>query len=616
MNNRILPLAAMLAVPMAIQAEESLSPVVVTATRTAQTVDETLASVTVITREEIEQLQPAQLTDLLRNRAGITVSDNGPFGKASSVYMRGTNSDHTLLLIDGVRMGSATFGGASWQFLPPSEIERIEIVRGPRASVYGADAIGGVIQVFTRQGSEEPARLNAHARIGEFNTREFGAGVQGGTKQTSYSLSASHQETDGINIEDDSGDDGRDGYRNDSLSWSITHRLENATELFTSGLYSKGETDFDDNEYEGWAYLGPYDSAHYDFEHAAARAGLRGSLTDSWFSEFSLAHSRDESDVYYESVFDSRFDTDRVMVDWRNDVALGTSTLLTLGLDWYEDRVSSTTDFDETNRYNRGIYQILQTDLGRHSLQGSLRYDDNEAYGSQTTGQAAWGYALTNVLRSRISYGTAFKAPSFNDLYWPGAGNPELEPEESETVEAGLRYAQGSFHWEASLFQTEVEDLIAWACSLNCDDGDWSTDIWLPQNVHQARIQGLELETGIRHNGWDAKASLSLIDAEDRNTGKELARRPRQTLRLDLDHRIQKFSVGGSVIARGRSYDDPENSVRLAGYSLLNLRTAWHASPDWTVRLSLDNALDKEYETASGYNQPGRAAFLSVRYQQ
>ncbi|MDT8451640.1 MAG: TonB-dependent receptor [Gammaproteobacteria bacterium] len=603
MKKYCLPAAAWLLLGTQSAFATELGPIIVTVTRTAQTADETLAAVTVITRKEIEHLQPAQLTDLLRNRAGITVSDNGPFGKTSSVYMRGTNSDHTLLLIDGVRMGSATSGGASWQFLPPSEIERIEIVRGPRASVYGADAIGGVIQVFTRQGMEEPARINAHARIGEFNTREFGAGIQGGTAQTSYSLSASHQETDGINIQDDSGDDERDGYRNTTLSWNITHRLENTAELFTSGLYSEGETDFDADQ---WG-VGPYNSAHYDFVHAAARAGLRGSLTDSWFSEFSLAQSLDQSDVFHESVFDSRYDTERTTVDWRNDLTLGTTTLLTLGLDWYEDRVTSTAAYDEISRYNRGIYQILQTDLGRHSLQGSLRYDDNEAYGSQTTGQAAWGYALTNALRSRISYGTAFKAPTFNDLYWPDRGNPELEPEESETVEAGLRYAQGSLHWDASLFQTDIRNLIAWR-----DTGD---GVWLPINVNQARILGLELETGIRHNGWDAKASLSLIDAEDRDTGKELARRPRQTLRLDADRDFGRYRLGATLLAAGKRYDDLANTRELVGYATFDVRAEYALARNWRVQASIENLLDKNYETASSYNQPGRSLYLTLHYQ-
>jgi len=587
----------------------ALSPIIVTASRTAETADESLASVTVIDREQIEQQQPARFTDLLTGRTGINVSDNGPFGKASSLYMRGTNPDHTLLLIDGVRIGSATTGGASWQFLPPSEIDRIEIVRGPRASIYGADAIGGVVQVFTRSGAEGPPRFDAQGRVGEFGTREFSAGIQGGSARTDYSLSASHQESDGIDVRENAGDEDADGYRNTSLSTQFAHRLDSGAELFASWLRSSGRTEFD-------MTAGGED--YTDFLQQAARAGVRGDVAPALTSELSFSYSTDENeDTYNPSWFgDSKavFDTKRSGIEWRNDLTLGPATLLTVGLDWYEDRITSTTEYEENRRDNIAVYQILQSDMGRHSLQGSLRHDDNEAYGGETTGQVAWGYAVNNHLRSRLSYGTAFKAPTFNDLYWPYGGNPDLEPERSESVEGGLRYQQGALHWEASLYQTEVDDLIAWACSINCEDGDWSTDIWLPQNVAQARIRGLELETGLRHNDWSALLSLSLLDTENRESGNELVQRPAETLRLDLDRRVQRFRIGGSIIARSHSYNDDANTERLAGYALLNLRASWRMASDWSLRLTLDNALDKHYETAGGYNQPGRAAYASLHY--
>jgi vitamin B12 transporter len=227
---------------------ERLDPIVVTATRAPQTVDETLSSVTVIERDEIEKLQPQQFTDLLRGRAGLGVADNGPFGKASSVFLRGTNSNHSLLLVDGVRMGSATTGAAAWQYLPPSEIERVEIVRGPRSSIYGSDAIGGVIQIFTREGREGPPRVNAFVGGGSFDTREAGAGVAGGTAATRYSLSASYLDTDGIDVLTGVGDDEPDGYDNTSVSGKIRHQIGDGLEVFASLLHSEGSTEFDSDE--------------------------------------------------------------------------------------------------------------------------------------------------------------------------------------------------------------------------------------------------------------------------------------------------------------------------------------------------------------------------------
>lgn len=615
-------LAAMISggIILSLQAEESLKPIIVTATRTAQTVDASLASVTVITRDEIERLQPAQFIDLLQNRAGISITSNGYAGKSSSINMRGTNSDHTLLLIDGVRMGSATLGNASWQFLPLAEIERIEIVRGPRASIYGADAIGGVIQVFTRQGHKGSPKVNAHTRIGSFNTRELGAGVQGGTERTRYSLSVSHQQTDGINIQEGIGDDDPDGYDNTSLSANLAHDLGSNTELFASLLSSQGRTETDVTD------GGP---DHTDFTHQAMRAGIRGSFTQNWFTELSFGHALDKNRNVYDPPYlgddKTYFNTSRSLADWRNDINLGTATLLTLGLDWQQDVITSSNEIEKNRRYNQAIYQIIQTGQDRHNLQGSLRHDDNQAFGGHTTGQLAWGYDISPQLSGRLSYATAFKAPTFNDLYWPDEGwvkgNPDITPEKSETTEAGLSYHHGQLSWEASIYQTDISDLIAWGCAQNCDDGQWWTDIWQPQNIHKVRIHGMELEAKLNQRDWSSTLSVSLLDTEDRKTGNELARRPYESYRLDLDRQLGQFTLGGSALVRGRSYNNVANTDRISGHTLFNLRASWRPAAQWLVRANIDNLLDKQYITSRysstiDYNQPGRAYYLSVHYQQ
>ncbi|MFO7858361.1 MAG: TonB-dependent receptor [Ectothiorhodospiraceae bacterium] len=589
---------------------QTLETVQVTASRIAQTVDETLASVTIIDREEIERLQPQQFTDLLEGRAGIETSQNSAFGKTTSVYTRGTSSDHTLLLIDGVRMGSATTGGASWQFLPPEEIERVEIVRGPRTSIYGSDAIGGVVQVFTREGRKGPPKVNAFVGGGSFNTWETGVGVAGGTESTSYSFSVGHFKTDGIDVQDGVGDDDRDGYDNTSLATKVSHRLDNGVELFGNLLYSEGESEFDSTEGDDYT----------DFVHAALRAGFRIPVNDRWTTEVSVAHSRDENDRYVDGGFSSRYDTSRDSIDWLNEIALSDQLLLTAGIDAREDRIDvedtflqsvGTDQFEETSRYNVGGFALLQAEVGRHLLEGSLRYDDNEQFGDKTTGQLAWGMQATDAWRVRASYGTAFKAPTFNDLYYPDTeffpgfrfrGNPDLQPEESETFEAGVRYSVGVGYVDASIFETRVDNLIA-----GFDP---------PENVDEARIRGLELEGGYERGQWLLRASVTVLDAEDRERDTELQRRSPVTARFDLDRQVSRFSVGGSVIAKSRSYDDRDNDVRLSGYGLLNLRASYQIHPEWQLQASVQNVFDKDYETALGYNQPGRAAFVKLRYQQ
>ncbi|WP_018140006.1 TonB-dependent receptor domain-containing protein [Thioalkalivibrio sp. ALJ7] len=576
---------------------QTLDTVQVTATRVTQTVDQTLSSVTVIDREEIERLQPKQFTDLLEGRAGIETSQNSAFGKNTSVFTRGTSSDHTLLLIDGVRMGSATSGGASWQFLPPEEIERVEVVRGPRTSIYGSDAIGGVVQVFTREGRKGPPKVNAFVGGGSFNTWEAGVGVAGGTENTNYSFSVSHFETDGINVQDDVGEDDRDGYDNTSLATKVSHRLDNGIEFFGSLLYSEGTTEFD----SGSAFSP--DSS--DFVHAALRGGLRIPVTQRWDTEFAVGHSRDESENFLDGEFFSQFDTRRDMVDWRNDIEIGDRVYLIAGVDAHEDRVESDTAYDEDSRYNVGAYTVMQLDLGRYDLEGSLRHDDNEQFGSKTTGQLALGMQASEAIRLRTSYGTAFKAPTFNDLYFPGFGNLELEPEDSRTLEVGGRYTRGAYYADLAIFRTELDQMISFDPVAS-----------RAENIDEARIQGVELEGGYETSRWVSRASLTFLDAEDRETGNELRRRSPLTARVDLDRSFQRFSVGGSIIAKSRAYEDAANEDRLPGYGLVNLRASYQLAPEWQLQATVNNVFDKDYETARGYNNPGRAAFVKLRYQQ
>ncbi|WP_019583419.1 TonB-dependent receptor domain-containing protein [Thioalkalivibrio sp. ALE16] len=597
---------------------QTLDTVQVTASRIAQTVDETLSSVTVIDREEIERLQPKEVADLLSARAGLDVTQNAAYGKETAVRTRGTESGHTLLLVDGVRMGSATSGSPTWQFLPVSEIERVEIVRGPRTSIYGSDAVGGVIQVFTREGQEGPPKVNAFVGGGSFNTREFGAGVAGGTGRTDYSFSFGHFDTVGFDVQDGVGDSDADGFDNTSMSGKVAHRLDNGVELFGSLLYSEGTSEFD----------GFVDET--EFVHAAIRGGVRLPVARDWDTEISVSQSRDESDNLTSGTFFSRFDTRRDMLDWRNDIVLGSRTLLIAGADLAEEHVDATDNFEQDSRYNAGVFSVLQTSVGRHDLEGSLRYDDNEQFGDKVTGQVAWGTDLTGSTRLRASYGTAFNVPTFNDLYYPyeeffdwetgvqtGSyqGNPDLNPEESQTIEVGLRHAWDGYYMDAAIFQTDIEDLIQIS-------GDFDRQ---PENVSQARIRGLELEGGYASGGWHSRMSLTLLDAENRSPifkGNELTRRSPVSARVDLDRQLGDFSVGGSVIARARSYNDAANNERLSGYGLLNLRGSYAITPEWSVEASLNNVFDRDYALTRNsfngvdYNQPGRAAFVKLRYQQ
>ncbi|MFC6672205.1 TonB-dependent vitamin B12 receptor [Marinobacterium aestuariivivens] len=582
-------------------AATTLSPVIVTATRTAQTADQTLASVTVISRNDIERSQAQLLPELLRGVPGLALSNNGGPGKATSVFLRGTNSDHVLVLIDGIKVGSATAGTTAFQDLPLSQIERIEIVRGPRSSLYGSEAIGGVIQIFTRKGQGE-LRPRASVTLGSHQTRSGDFGLSAGGEAGWFNAGFSALNTEGINACDPAAatafagcfadEPDRDGYRNRAASLRAGRRLSDDTEVAFNWLRTEGDSEFDgnfQNESEsGQQVLG---------------VSLDSALSEHWQTRLQLGRSWDESDNFKDGDFSSRFDTRRDSVSWQNDIAVGSTALLTLGLDFQHDEVSSTEDFDVTERDNSGAFAQYQFMLGRHELIAALRHDDNEQFGSQGTGSLAWGYDTAYGVRLTASYGTAFKAPSFNELYFPFFGNPDLAPEESETLEFGIAAPLGQGNWALNLYETRIDDLIAFDAS-----------IMAPANVESARIRGLELVLQQPLGDWDLNGNLTLLDPEDRDTGNRLPRRARQSLQLDLDRDFGRYGVGASVHAVGKRYDDLANSRELDGYATLDLRASYRFAADWTLGARAVNLFDRDYETASFYEQEGRSFYATLSY--
>ena len=302
------------------------------------------------------------------------------------------------------------------------------------------------------------------------------------------------------------------------------------------------------------------------------------------------------------------------MADWQNTIRLPQDWTLVAGIDAYRDRVQSNTDFAEDSRYNVGVYSVLQGALGNNDLQASLRLDDNEQFGSKTTGQLGWGRQLSDAWRVRASAGTAFNAPSFNDLYWPahpvfgGGGNPDLVPEESRSLELGARYASGAWFLDAALFQTDIDDLIGLDATFT------------PQNIDEARIRGLEVELGIQAGDWLSRSSITALETEDRATGNELPRRSPFSARVDVDRALGDWSLGGSLLGQGRSFNDADNNSRLSGFATVDLRAAYAIDREWTLEASVRNLFDREYATARqgdvDFNQLGRGAFVTVRYQQ
>ncbi len=589
-----------------IPAAAAQAPIVVTATRVAQTADETLSSVTVITRAEIERSQAASLGELLQAQAGINVATQGGAGKLTALYLRGTNPGHVTVLVDGIRMGSVTSGTVAWEFLPLEQIERIEIARGPNSALYGSEAIGGVIQIFTRRGTGAP-RWGASIEAGRYNTHKVSADASAGQDNSWYSVRLAHEDTAGFDAREptvefgtliDEPDD--DGYRNDSVSLRLGHRFTNGAELDFHALHASGNTEYD----SGYPFAN-----EDDFKQQSLGASLRTSPTANSDLTLTLGRSLDFRDSFRtgEPAQSFSFNTERRVFSIQDDIYISDNDTISAGFDYHDDRVDSTTAYNETSRATRAVFAQYQKIAGKQNFLARIRPLDDEQFGAHTTGNLAWGYHHSDALALTASYGTAYKAPTFNDLYFPvfmgfPTSNPDLDPEQSETLELGLNGVQQLFDWDLRAYRTRIDNLIILDSN------------FIPANLSQARIHGIE--AGISGNlaGWISRLSATWLDAEDRNTGNELPRRARHTLRMDADRQIGSTGLGLSLVAQSARYDDAANTIRVAGYGVLNLRASWQLGRKLQLQGRVDNALDRNYQLVDTYNTAGRSLFVSLHY--
>lgn len=580
------------------------SDIIVTATRTAQTADSSLASVTIISRSDIERQQARSVQELLRGIPGVSISNNGGAGKTSSVFVRGTESDHTLVLIDGVKVGSATLGTTSFQHLPVDQIERIEIVRGPRSSLYGSGAIGGVIHIFTRKGR---GALKPFLSVGggSYRTANISVGVSGGNKRGWFNLNASGINTEGFNacngkpspggagcftIEPD-----RDGYRNLSGAVRAGYRFKSGFEVDGYVLRTTGDSEFDGS------FVNQAKSAQQ-----ITGAKFRFPPINDWRTSVAIGRSLDKSNNLKDGISQSRFETERDTFSFQNDITIGVSHLFTFGVDYQDDRIDSTTAYAVTARNNKGLFAQYRGRSGSHAIQVSLRGDDNEQFGQKVTGSASWGYSLNKALRVTAAYATAYKAPTFNELFFPNFGDANLQPESSRSIEFGLVGKAKWGRWSLNVYETRVDDLIA-----------YDSNVGAAANINQAHISGLEAVLSTRIKSWDLRTNLTLMNPENRsnsNAGKLLPRRAKQSFRLSLDRKFARYRFGATLIGQGKRYDDLANNRQLDAYANVDLRMEYVISKSWRIQSRIKNLLDKDYETASFFNQAARSFYLTLRY--
>lgn len=565
--------------------------VVVTASRRAQSVDQVLSAVTVLTRADIEASQAPDLIDLLGRQAGIDISRTGGPGSVSTVFLRGANSNQTLILIDGVRVNATGQGLFDLAQLPPEQIERIEIVRGPRAALWGSDAIGGVIQIFTRDRRGPEAAV----RAGRYGRAEAAAGFGLDGERGHLGLTAGYRRLEGFSATDPTAfghDPDDDGYRQRHASLRGEAEFGGQT-LDLAVFGSDADVEFD--------------QGRSDAQNVSGGIGWSGTLGAGWQHRLGYGHARENLDT---PAFGSRFESRRHNLDWIHTLDLAPLTL-NLGLNWQREEGRSRSDFAGTvfdrSRHNRAAFLAASGEHGRFEWQAAGRYEDNSQFGDEFTGSLGAGVRLGSMAKLRLGWGEGFRAPNFNELYSPGfgglfAGNPDLDPERSRNLEAGLDLRHGGHRLELSAFRNRVRDQIAF------DGADFRAI-----NIARARTRGLELEHHWRGGAFALTNTATWQDAEDRGSGRELLRRPDGKLASSLDWR----SGGGLGLGLDLQWVGARRDFdrRLGGYALAHLRVDWQVAPAWKLEARLENLFDRDYTLASGFNTPGRSLLVGLRWE-
>ncbi|MCA3000062.1 MAG: TonB-dependent receptor [Rhodocyclaceae bacterium] len=588
--------------PAAAQLPVSADNVVITATRTAKSINDVLSQVSVITRLDIDETGALTLVDLLQRRANLDIRSTGGPGQTSSIFVRGSNATHTLVLIDGQRIASSTSGAAALENIPLDLIERIEIVRGPMSSLYGSEAIGGVIQIFTRKDNNHAAdkntKVTANFGLGSFSARHAQAGIEGNLGETRVLLTASRRTINapsatnplagGLIFNPD-----RDAYENTSAAIKLTQQLWQGEMVSFSAWQSRGSTRFDS---------GPGNNAESTQTLRGVQLASDNNFTDWWRSRLTIGSTSDDSVVM--SNFPGKFKTTQDQFAWQNRFATVAGDAL-LGFERRNEKVAATTNYTAKTRTTDSVFGSISQKVAEQTLTVSARHDKEDQFGSRSTGGVSWGYQLWKDELVYLSAGRAFRAPSFNDLYFPGFSNPLLRPEKSESGEFGWRLNRKAFQLNLALFENKIEDLIAF---------DSATS--RPQNLRRARIRGWELGVDTNWAGIDWRTRITAQRPEDADTDKQLRSRAKLLGTVGGSANIGAWKLGSDLAMSGARFDSANEAPtsRMSGYALWSAFARYRIDPEWAVDITGNNLTNRKYELARGYNPLGRQLQITLRF--
>ncbi|MGA7178862.1 MAG: TonB-dependent receptor [Thiobacillaceae bacterium] len=585
--------------------------IVVTATRSPQKLDDTLADVSVLTRKDIAASGAADLPALLQRLPGVEISQQGGLGTVSAVRIRGAESDHTLVLVDGMRLNSVSAGTTAIDQIMLDEVERIEIVRGNVSSLYGSEAIGGVVQIFTRHGSG-PAALSVKVGLGTDDYNDLAASIGGAlSADTRMHFGMSHVQSRGFSTVREQfiptagylslADLDKDTTRNLSVNFNVEHSLGGRLRVGLNAAQSVSSVEYD----------GEF-SNHDDQTLAGYSLYLDADPSNLWHTRITLGEGEDNLKNDLSGTSAGYFNTRNDQVHWENQLQIGKDANLRFGLEAMRQGLSSDSNYSVNSRVALSGYEGYGQIWGRHQLDLSARFDHYSDFGGHATGRLAYGYQLAPSLKIHGALATAFKAPTFNDLYlnYPPYyfANPNLKPETSESAELGFSYGTGEQFVQATLFASRSKDLIA------IDPVTYATTV----NLNRTRNQGLEMSWQGRVAGLAARAAYTWQNPEDEATGLTLLRRARQFGSLAVRDQAGAFGWQAEMVASASRPDVDiigSSRTRVPGYALLDLAGDYALKKNWRVGARLINAGDVDYSLVYGYHTPGREFRLELAYQ-
>ncbi|MBL8514401.1 MAG: TonB-dependent receptor [Betaproteobacteria bacterium] len=596
----LLPMVSPLA-HAASEPSSRLGTVVVTATRTEQPIEQTLTQTIVVSREDIERAGTLTLAELLQRFGGVEVRSNGGPGQPASVFMRGANSNHTLVLVDGLRVNSATAGAAALEHIPIENIERIEVVRGGLSGLYGSDALGGVIQVFTRKDAKP--RLDASVGTGSPAATRMAVGLASTEKSTALVFDAGINDTRGASATNprvpfDLYNPDRDPYRQSFASVRIAQTLWQGENVTLSAWQSRGEAAYDS---------GP-GKAKNTQTLKGAQLVSENKLGVNWNSRLSVGRTEDDS--FADEPFGGRFATRHEQVSWLNTFKTAYGHM-NAGAEWRREKVQATVEYTTATRETASVFAGYLERLYGGQFEFSLRRDEVDGKERKNTGSFAYGYDLTPSLKAHIRGARAFRLPSYNDLYYPGFSNPDLKAEDADQREAGLRGTWnggtgGEWRWGAVRFSNQIRGLIAFT---------FANNTFAPINIGRADIRGWEVDVTGNVLGVNVRGSYTNQKPIDRDTGKQLQSRARQFGSIDLSTTRGAWSYGMNVAGAGHRFDSRTEAAgsRMAGYVLLGANAGYQIDKRWRLEVTGNNLTNRRYELAQGYETPRRSVFVNAR---